>query len=635
MPSPRSRAALGVFLTLALALLCFGRDTTAGAAQKGEPLVPGPDKLPAVFSKPQPESVEDLREIEQRVQEVVKKVTPAVVGIRIGPQGGKGVLAQGSGVIVDADGTVLTAGHVSGEPNRNVQVILPGGRVLHAKTFGRNGGLDSGMIKITDPGEWPHVEMGKSSELKRGQWVIAIGHPGGFRENRTPVVRVGRVLVVTPSVIVTDCTLVGGDSGGPLFDMNGRLVGIHSRIGNQIAQNMHVPIDPYRRDWERLAKAEKFGGDNVGMQPIVRSPGGKIVFKKEAKLTSEDPKDKHEGSFSHLYTFKMAPGSAYTIDMLSPNGKKLDPFLRLEDPKGKQIAEDDDGAGNLNARIVYRPVIEGEYRIIATTFEPGQTGPYTLIIRQAETKLALLTGKVDVLPAIHVPKQVAGLLLDKMSQAGGALYAVGQVLDDQGKPAAGRQLLFHWDRGGQSLAKSDEAGKVRLELSKANIKGLFLDVPPGLKVAMDLTDETGEPFRLNLGPDFEKAKVKSAGGKLVLQEEGRLEEGGETDAVRKGSYSKVHTFKMLPGSTYTIDLESSDFDSYLRLEDPSGKQLAEDDDGAGMLNSRIVFTPKVEGDYRIIVTTCDPEQSGRYRLSIYQAEAKNDRGDERPSSDRH
>src|SRR5205085_1211000 len=74
-----------------------------------------------------------------------------------------------------------------------------------------------------------------------------------------------------------------------------------------------------------------------------------------------------------------------------------------------------------------------------------------------------------------------------------------------------------------------------------------------------------------------------------------------------------------------IDLESRDFDAYLRLEDPSGKQVAEDDDSAGKLNSRIVYTPQTDGLYRIVVTTCDPEQMGFYRLSIYQKDNKKDK----------
>ena len=61
------------------------------------------------------------------------------------------------------------------------------------------------------------------------------------------------------AALTTDAALVGGDSGGPLFDMHGRVVGINSRIGQPLTANMHVPVNPYR-DMGRLAKAEVFGG---------------------------------------------------------------------------------------------------------------------------------------------------------------------------------------------------------------------------------------------------------------------------------------------------------------------------------------------------------------------------------------
>jgi serine protease Do len=74
------------------------------------------------------------------------------------------------------------------------------------------------------------------------------------------VVRLGRVLINGKSAITSDCCLVGGDSGGPLFDMHGRVIGIHSRIGGSITANVHVPVDTYRDTWDRLAKGEAFGG---------------------------------------------------------------------------------------------------------------------------------------------------------------------------------------------------------------------------------------------------------------------------------------------------------------------------------------------------------------------------------------
>src|SRR5205823_2286850 len=120
-----------------------------------------------------------------------------------------------------------------------------------------------------------------------------------------------------------------------------------------------------------------------------------------------------------------------------------------------------------------------------------------------------------------------------------------------------------------------------------------------------LTDSTGNPRG---DPEQEKETVKSAGGKLVLEEHGQLTDQDAKDKIRddmvkrkvtKACVSKVHTLKLVPGSTYTIDLQSIDFDAYLRLEDPSSKQVAEDDDGGGNLNSRIVYTPQSEGEYRI------------------------------------
>jgi S1-C subfamily serine protease len=66
---------------------------------------------------------------------------------------------------------------------------------------------------------------------------------------------------------LSDCTLVGGDSGGPLFDLQGRVIGIHSRIGKNLTINVHVPVDPYRDSWDRLVRGEVWGlleGENEG-----------------------------------------------------------------------------------------------------------------------------------------------------------------------------------------------------------------------------------------------------------------------------------------------------------------------------------------------------------------------------------
>src|SRR5262245_7407837 len=200
----------------------------------------------------EPANIKELKELQTRVQDIYKKVTPAVVGIQIGG-------ASGSGVIVTEDGYVLTAGHVSGKPDQDCTVIFPDGKKLKAKSLGQNRGIDSGMIQITETGQYPHVEMGDSKSLQKGQWVVSLGHPGGFVPGRSPVLRLGRVINSTDSLIQTDCTLVGGDSGGPLFDLDGKVIGIHSRIGPAIASNIHVPVDTYTTNWDDLVAGKEWG----------------------------------------------------------------------------------------------------------------------------------------------------------------------------------------------------------------------------------------------------------------------------------------------------------------------------------------------------------------------------------------
>lgn len=212
-----------------------------------------------------PDSVAELRAIEHDIRAAVARVLPATVGVQVGA-------SQGSGVIVSKDGLVLTAGHVIGEPGRDCTIVLPDGKRLRAKTLGLNRDIDSGLIKVTEKVELPFVEQGQSSDLLLGQWVIALGHPGGYRPGRPPVVRVGRVIDRSDSVIRTDTTLVGGDSGGPLIDLDGRVVGIHSRIGTSTTANLHVPINTFRDTWERLLAGEAWGGPIAGALGRFRGP---------------------------------------------------------------------------------------------------------------------------------------------------------------------------------------------------------------------------------------------------------------------------------------------------------------------------------------------------------------------------
>jgi len=256
-------------LTLVLAL-----PGSRAFPQEGKPPEPPAESvLPDVFAKSQPKTVDDLRAIQNHVRQLVTELRDSVVAVRVGQ-------SQGSGVIVNKQGVVITAGHVIEKPNQPAAVVLQDGRVVKAVTLGINHGIDSGMLKITEPGDWPHAQMAPAGTLRVGRWCLSIGHPGGFIQGRLPVVRLGRILFHNQKVICTDCVLVGGDSGGPLFDMLGRVIGIHSRIGWNTTTNFHVPIAVYHRDWDRLAAAEAWGGRAMtssiaGARPLLGVAGNR------------------------------------------------------------------------------------------------------------------------------------------------------------------------------------------------------------------------------------------------------------------------------------------------------------------------------------------------------------------------
>jgi S1-C subfamily serine protease len=607
--------AVSTLLAVLLASAFAGDATTESTPDKKLDAKKDPKEIPTGFAE-SPTDVAKLRALELRVEQMLDKAKASTVGVRMGA-------AQGSGVIVNEDGIVLTAGHVSQKPGIDCQIVMPDGKVLKGKTLGRNGSIDSGMIKIVPEGKYPFSEMGKSGPLKKGQWVVAVGHPGGFRSNRTPVVRVGRILYADPSLIRTDCTLVGGDSGGPLFDLDGKVIGIHSRIGgNSITENVHVPIDTYKQTWDRLVSSQNWGGQ-IGSQTIVKSAGGKVVFEKKDKLSLDDPHDRLlEHSHVKVFPFEVKAGSTYTIDLSS---KAFDAYLRLEDGKGKVLADDDDGAAknSTDARIVYRANRDETLMIHAMSFGPDQTGAFKLTVLEADVKDSFVTGDVDVFRSVKLPRQVVDQIVEKFSKAGVALNVTAVVLDAGGRPLSSKAALVSWKDGKETL-KTDDDGIIRWKILKDRVKGLTLKLPDGARALLRLTDPSGNPVGPLFKPEDDPSivKVKSAGGPIVFEVAEKLSKTDKEDPDKKGATIRMHEFKMQAGETYTLDLESDEIDPFLRLEDSEGMKLKEDDDSAGFLNSRIVFTPTEDGVYKLAVTSADAGQFGHYRLTIRKAVAE-------------
>ncbi len=236
----------------------------------------------------EPRNQVDLIALEKQQTKVAEKVNLVTVNLQHGT-------TQGSGVIVTGDGYIFTAAHVAGRPHKKISIMMQDGTRLEGVSMGVNRDEDAGLVRITTPRDtatnpWPHASLGDSASLQQGQWVIATGHPGGWMSDRPAVVRVGRLLKTQKHTLFTDCSLIGGDSGGPLFDLEGRLIGIHSRIGVEVEENMHVPVDVFNKSWDRMVQYQEWGS-LPGFKPAIGVRGtSQAEGDNSCKIASVEPK---------------------------------------------------------------------------------------------------------------------------------------------------------------------------------------------------------------------------------------------------------------------------------------------------------------------------------------------------------
>src|SRR6184192_3113882 len=159
----------------------------------------------------------------------------------------------GSGVIVAADGTIMTNVHVIERASR-VRVTLNDQREFDATLVGADADADIAVLRVKAGGDLPHIPFGTSADLMIGETVIAIGNPFGLSHTVTTgvVSAVGRSLRseerTYADFIQTDASINPGNSGGPLLDIRGELIGINTAIyGKAQGIGFAIPVDRARR----------------------------------------------------------------------------------------------------------------------------------------------------------------------------------------------------------------------------------------------------------------------------------------------------------------------------------------------------------------------------------------------------
>jgi len=224
--------------------------------------------------------------------DIVDRVNPAVVGIDATTRGGDGTGSRrrrrsdgadpfefelnprndrdtprrgaGSGFIIDPDGSILTNHHVIERAER-IMVKLSDGRTLRARVIGADPDTDVALIKVDGERNLPVAPLGDSSSLRMGEWVCAIGNPLGYEHSVTVgvVSFLGRKLfdASLDNYIQTDAAINFGNSGGPLLNALGEVIGINSAISSRASNiGFAVPINgavavlPQLRDTGKVSR---------------------------------------------------------------------------------------------------------------------------------------------------------------------------------------------------------------------------------------------------------------------------------------------------------------------------------------------------------------------------------------------
>jgi serine protease Do len=214
------------------------------------------------------------------------------------PRGHQLMHAQGSGFVISADGVILTNAHVV-QGAKQVTVKLSDHREFKAKVLGADKTSDIAVIKI-DAHDLPVVHLGNSDNLAVGDYVLAIGEPFGLEETATAgiVSAKGRSLPGDGYVpfIQTDAAVNPGNSGGPLFDQNGYVVGINSQIysnsGGYEGVSFAIPINVAMQVENQIVKTGKVAHARLGVEVQtldqslaesfnLKTPNGALVAKVE------------------------------------------------------------------------------------------------------------------------------------------------------------------------------------------------------------------------------------------------------------------------------------------------------------------------------------------------------------------
>ena len=314
---------------------------------------------------------------------VYKLVSPAVVSIQ-------SRTGNGSGSIIDAKGLVLTNAHVV-RGSTTVNVILSDKRQFRGVVIASSRNPDLAVIRLEGvTTNLPTVQIASSSSIQVGQRAFAIGNPFGRFAGTLTTGIISRI-DSDRKLLQTDAALNPGNSGGPLLNSRGELVGVNTAIFTANSTNSGIGLAIEADTVKQFLAAVSQGriGNNptpANAMPSILDLNGKAI----ASVLNASDSTLPDGSYYKAYQFQGQAGQSVVIEM---RGNGIDPYLVLFDAAGRKVIEDDDGGGGKNARIAIALPSTGKYTLYANSFEVGQTGSFTISGRLSNNFTAQSTGE--------------------------------------------------------------------------------------------------------------------------------------------------------------------------------------------------------------------------------------------------
>ncbi len=338
------------------------------------------------------------------------------------------------------------------------------------------------------------------------------------------------------------------------------------------------------------------------------------------QLSASDP-ILQDNTHYKLFTFQGVAGQAVQIDLISND---FDAYLYLRDASGTSIAHDDDSGGGLNARIVMTLPSTGMYTIVANTLRQGQFGNFTL-------RLQSVAAQNQMAQQIPVGSSVNGVLTDgDPTLSDGSHYKLftfqgyaGQTVQIDLMSTAFDAYLYLRDSTGTDLAHDDDGG--------GNLNSRITQTLPysGTYQVVANTLRSGQfgAFTLQLQasqaqtPTVTQIQATPSAAALPVVGQIGLNQQVQNTLMQGGTTwngKPIHLYGMpcAAGQSFRMDILST-WDNYAVIFDPSGNQVASNDDGGGGLNARIDFTCPTAGTYRLGVTTFSASTStGAYTMQV-------------------